>query len=338
MVTIAVDLMGGDNAPQAIGDGAIQASHELGVNIALVGTEEALGSRWGSSPTGGSAGSRMVPVSVTQVVHPTESAADAWRNKKDSSIAVGIRMVKEGHADAFVSAGNTGAIAASGLFSLRTMEGIERPAIATLYRKVDGGIAVFLDIGANVDCKPKFLSQFGEMGSAFMTKVFQVSNPRVGLLSNGEEEGKGTKLVKEAHRLLKQSDLNFIGNVEGFDILSGVGDVIVTDGFTGNVVLKLAEALAGSIFHSLKDALDANLLARASKPLWGPPIMSVAKQWDYSNIGGAPLLGVKGNIVMAHGRSDAADVASAIGLAQKMVREGWYRPDSGSVRSSALSE
>ena len=141
---------------------------------------------------------------------------------------------------------------------------------------------MILDVGANVDCRPKSLLQFGQMGSTYMAKVFRLDSPRVGLLSNGEEETKGTKLVREAHKLLKDSDLNFVGNVEGFDVLQGSTDVIVTDGFTGNVVLKLAESLAGSIFLSLKDALGNNVWARASKALWGPPVMSVAKQWDYS--------------------------------------------------------
>ena len=269
---------------------------------------------------------RVIPVEAGQVVGMAESPIEAWRRKPDSSIAVGIRMVQEGRADAFVSAGNTGAIAAGSLFTLGPMRGVERPAIATLYRTAGGGISIILDIGANVDCRPRFLLEFGQMGSAFMAKVFQVDKPRVGLLSNGEEESKGTRLVREAHKLLKESDLNFIGNVEGFDLLSGASDVIVTDGFTGNVVLKLAEALTGTIFMSLKDALGSSPLARASKALWGPPIMSVARKWDYSSVGGAPLLGVNGNIVMAHGRSEAADVKRAVELARRMIREGWHRP------------
>ena len=336
--TIAVDLMGGDNAPHDIVEGAFEASAEFGVEIALVGVKDALeGCMSRLRLHGGRSSVRVVPVEATQVVGAAESAAEAWRGKKDSSIAVGIRMVKEGRADAFVSAGNTGAIAATSLFSLRTMVGVDRPAIASLYSTLDGSAALFLDIGANVDCRPRFLFQFGQMGSVFMSKIFRMKAPRVGLLSNGVEGEKGTKLVKETHKLLKESDLNFVGNVEGFDVLSGVADVIVTDGFTGNVVLKLAESLASSIFHSLKDALDGNLLARASKPLWGPPVMSVAKQWDYSNVGGALLLGVNGNIVMAHGRSDAADISSAIGLAQKMVGEGWYRPQPESVQQTVAS-
>ena len=323
METIALDLMGGDNAPAEIAAGAVEASSEFGVAIMLIGTKDALDRH--------ASGARLNDVSIepmeaTQVVGTTEPGTNAWRDKKDSSIAVGVRMVKEGRAQAFVSAGNTGAISAVSLFELGRMNKVERPAIATLYRNETNKIAMLLDIGSNVDCRPKFLLQFGEMGSAFMSKVLLMERPRVGLISNGHEESKGSKLVKEAHGMLKKSDINFIGNVEGFDIIQGGADVFVTDGFTGNVVLKFAESLAGSIFNSLKDALGSNVLTRASKPLWGPPVKSVARQWDYSAVGGAPLLGVNGNIVMSHGRSDASDIKVAIGLAQRMIRERWHQP------------
>ena len=336
METIAVDLMGGDNAPQEIAKGALDAAAEMDVTVALVGTKEALEEHLGSGGGDASRWSyrvwstpRVVPVEASQVIGTAEQPTAAWREKKDSSIAIGIGMVQEGRADAFVSAGNTGAIATISLLSLRSMKGIERPAIATLYTTLASTVCMILDVGANVDCRPKYLLQFGEMGSTYMSKVFRLDSPRVGLLSNGEEEMKGTKLVREAHKLLKESGLNFIGNVEGFDVLQGAADVIVTDGFTGNVVLKLAESLAGSIFLSLKDALGNNVWARASKALWGPPVMSVARQWDYSGVSGAPLLGVAGNIVMAHGRSSAADITRAIALAQRMVQEGWYLPPVG---------
>ena len=180
-----------------------------------------------------------------------------------------------------------------------------------------------LDIGATPECRAVHLAQFGRLGSDFMSKVFKYDRPKVGLLSNGEEESKGTRVVKEAHQLLKKSGVNFIGNIEGFDVPRGKADVIVTDGFTGNVVLKFAEALTESIFLSLKQALGASTVARATKMLWGPPIRSVVRQWDYSSIGGAPLLGVKGNIVIAHGNSSAADIKDGIRLARQMINEGW---------------
>lgn len=324
METIALDLVGGDKGPGEIARGALEASLEMGVALMLVGPREVLDPHKASAQRNGA---RIALVEASQVVAMSEAPTEAWRDKPDSSIAVGVRLVKEGRAQAFVSAGNTGAVATASLFSLGTMEGIDRPAIATLFTTRKGNLALFLDIGANADCRPPFLLQFGQLGSAFMAKLFQIDRPRVALLSNGEEEGKGTRLVRESHKLLKESQLNFIGNVEGFDVLEGVAEVIVTDGFTGNVVLKLAEALTESIFLSLKGALGSYPLARASKFLWGPPIMSVVRQWDYSNIGGgAPLLGVNGNVVMAHGRSDAGDIKNAIALARRMVREGWSGP------------
>lgn len=329
METIALDLMGGDKAPEEIAKGALEAAAELDVMIAVVGTKEALENHLGTGEQDGYrkvwATRRIIPVEASQVIAMAESPTEAWKEKKDSSIAVGIRWVKEGKAAAFVSAGNTGAVATISLFTLEMMKGIERPAIATLFQSQAGTMSMLLDIGANADCRAKFLLQFGQMGSTFMSKVFHIERPRVALLSNGEEEGKGSKLVKEAYKLLKESDLNFLGNVEGYDLLRGTADVIVTDGFTGNVVLKLAESLTETILMSLKDALVSHPLARASKILWGPPVMSVARQWDHSAVGGAPLLGVKGNIVIAHGRSNATDIKGAIDLARRMSREGWYR-------------
>lgn len=323
METIALDLMGGDRAPEEIATGAFEAAAAFNVRIALVGPAEVVRSHLARA---GKVRGQVVPVEASEVVGMSEPPTDAWREKKDSSIAVGARLVREGQAAAFVSAGNTGAIATACLFTLGTMEGIDRPAIATLYTTRANKIAIALDIGANPDCRPPFLVQFAQLGSDFLATVFKTPNPRVALLSNGEEETKGTKLVREAHQLLKRSGLNFIGNIEGFDIHSGVADVVVMDGFTGNVLLKMAEGLTEAVFLSMKDALGSNTLARASKFLWGPSLKTVAKQWDYSHIGGAPLLGVNGNIIMAHGRSDAADIQHALGLAVRMVREGWRRP------------
>ncbi|MBF8299500.1 MAG: fatty acid/phospholipid synthesis protein PlsX [Dehalococcoidia bacterium] len=324
METIAVDLMGGDKAPDAVMRGVLEAVAEQEVTIALVGTAEALAGCENASQAGKNRG-RIIPFEASQVVTMAESPADAWRNKKHSSITIGIQLVKEGRAGAFVSAGNSGAVAAASLLILETMAGIDRPAIATLYRTKTGSVAMLLDVGANVDCRPAFLLQFGQMGSQY-----------IALLSNGEEDSKGTRLVKEAHKLLKESQLNFIGNVEGFDLVDGVADVFVTDCFTGNVVLKLAEALTTSIFMSLRDALGKSPLARASKILWGPPVRAVARQWFQTDIRGAPLLGVRGNIVMAHGRSEATEIKEGITLARRMVREGWSsaQPDLGSINKS----
>ena len=321
MQTIAVDVMGGDKAPGEIAKGVFMAVQRYPVRIALIGPKEVLNYQFEKN---GFTGNNVFPVEASQVVEMGESPTDAYREKPNSSIAVGVKMVGTGEADAFISAGNTGALVATSLLGLGTLPGIDRPALATLYSTTPGSLALFLDIGANADCRPPFLVQFAQLGSDYMTKVFKVKSPRVGLLSNGGEEGKGNRLTKETHRLLKNTPgINFIGDVEGFDFFSGAADVVVTDGFTGNVVLKLAEALTTSIFTSLKEALGSNPLAMASKFMWAPPIKSVVKQWDYSSIGGAPLLGVKGTIVKAHGRSDAQDLKNAIALAQRMVHEGW---------------
>ncbi|MEE9286330.1 MAG: phosphate acyltransferase PlsX [Dehalococcoidia bacterium] len=325
METIALDVMGGDRGPDEIARGAFEAAAEYGVRVALIGPSEVLRFQLSRKEI---LGAQVVPVPASQVVGMSEPPTDAWRAKKDSSIAVGTRLVKEGQASAFISAGNTGAIVTASHFTLGTMEGIERPAIATLYTTTANRVAITLDIGANVDCRPSFLAPFARLGREFMAKVLKVERPRVALLSNGSEESKGTRMVREAHKLLRESDLNFIGNIEGYDIHGGIADVVVTDGFTGNVVLKLAEGLTEAIFAALKDALGGHPPARASKFLWGPSIMSVVKQWDYSNIGGAPLLGVNGNVIMAHGRSDATDIKHAIALAVQMVREGWWQAPS----------
>ena len=319
-MTIAVDLMGGDHAPEEIAKGCFIAAHDLGVEVKLVGQRDFLTREFDRRA---GLNGHVSPVEASQIVGMNETPTAAWRDKKESSISVGLDLVRNGGAEAFVSAGNSGAIGTISLFSLGMMSGIERPAIATLFTTLQGHVAIMLDIGANVDCRPAFLAQFGQVGSDFMAKVFRVEAPRVALVSNGEEESKGTKLVREAHQLLKETKLNFIGNSEGFDIPKGKADVYVMDGFTGNVVLKLAEGLAESIFTSIKESLQKSLGARASQALWAPALRSTLAQWDYTRIGGAPLLGIQGNVVMAHGRSDANDIKNAVGLAVRMVREGW---------------
>ena len=276
MATIAVDLMGGDHAPEAIALGCFQAARDLGVDIKLVGQKDALARE--IERRGGRNG-RVFAVEAEQVVGMSEAPTAAWRDKKGSSISVGLDLVRTGEAQAFVSAGNTGAIATYSLFSLGMMRGIERPAIATLYTSLEGHVSMMLDIGANVECRPPFLAQFGRVGSDFMAKVFQVPAPRVALVSNGEEATKGTKLVRDAHQLLKESGLNFIGNAEGFDLPKGTADVYVMDGFTGNVVLKLAEGLAESIFKSIKESLRKSLGARLSAALWAPALRNTLAQW-----------------------------------------------------------
>ena len=319
-MTIAVDLMGGDRAPDEIAKGSFRAAHDLDIEIKLVGQEDVLAKQFKRR---GRRNGRVSAIEAAEIVGMSDAPTAAWRAKKDSSISVGLELVRTGEAQAFVSAGNSGAIAAVSLFTLGMMPATERPAIATLYTTLDGHVAIMLDLGANVDCRPSLLAEFGQLGSEFMTKVFQVPSPRVALVNIGEEKNKGTKLVRDAYELLEKTQLNFIGNAEGFDIPKGKADVFIMDGFTGNVVLKLAEGLADSIFTSIKHSLRQSLAARISQLLWGPALRSTLTQWDYSRIGGAPLLGVQGTVVMAHGRSDAKDIENAIGLAVRMVREGW---------------
>jgi glycerol-3-phosphate acyltransferase PlsX len=262
-------------------------------------------------------------VEAPQTVAMDEHPAQTLKHKPNSSIAVGINMVKRGEADAFVCAGNTGAIAAWALFSLGMLEGIERPAIGSIFFTSVKQRAMILDIGATAECKPIYLLQFAQLGSLYMERVLGLQRPRVALLNIGEEESKGTRLVIETHRLLKQADLNFIGNIEGKDLLKGVADVIVTDGFTGNVVLKLAEGLTESIFLSVKESLKRHFLARLFSIFVKPALLEVARQWDYRRVGGAPLLGINGNVIMSHGRSDHLAIKNAIGMAQRAVEERW---------------
>ncbi len=317
---IALDAMGGDNAPGEIIKGAVEGAKEHKVDIVLVGLEKVVRKELPSLP---SSGVTISVVNAPQTIGMAEAPVEAWRHKKDSSLGVGIQLMRDKKVDAFISAGNTGAISTFSLFILGRMEGVERPAIAAVFTSLTGSMTVLLDIGANSDCQPEHIVQFARLGSRFASGVLGVKSPKVALLNNGSEESKGNRLVRESYQLLRQSELNFAGNIEGNELIAGTADVIVTDGFTGNVALKLAEGLSKAIFTSLKESLLASPLAKASKILWGPPIMEVASKWDYSIAPGAPLLGVNGNVIKAHGRSDASDIVRVIGLAKRMVKEGW---------------
>ncbi|MEE8386886.1 MAG: phosphate acyltransferase PlsX, partial [Dehalococcoidia bacterium] len=250
---IALDAMGGDNAPTEIVAGAVRAAKELGVRVALVGRSEEIAAcmaRHGPTPD------TITVVPASEVIEMDEKPAQAARQKKDSSIVVGLRMVKQGEADAFLSAGNTGAIMAAAIMYLGRIKGIERHKLVA-HMPLSGKLSVFLDIGANADCKPNYLLQFAEMASAYMERVWKVDRPSVALLNIGEEEAKGSTLAQEAYELLAGSDLNFIGNVEGRDVPTGSADVIVTDGFTGNVVIKTMEGMADFIMGQLKVAIKS---------------------------------------------------------------------------------
>jgi len=236
-------------------------------------------------------------------------------------MVIGVDMVKRGEAEAFVTMGNSGGALAAALFGLGRIRGIKRPALSTIYPTTPG-FCFILDVGANTDCKPEYLLQFAYMGVAYAERVLGIANPRVGIVSNGEEEGKGSILVQEAYQLLKKSGLNFIGNVEGKDIPAGMADVVVTDGFTGNVIAKLSEGLAASLLGVIKDEVKKNPLATVGALLSKPAFEQVKKRLDYAEYGGAPLLGVDGVVIVGHGRSNAKAVKNAVRAAKRAVEGG----------------
>ena len=317
---IAIDADGGEYAPHEIVKGAIKAAREYEVEIALVGRKEILYVLAGRHV--GKLG--MSIIDAGQVIGPHESPVEAVRGKPESSIVLGTNLVKDGLASAFVSAGNTGAVLYSALVNLGKIEGIERPAIASIINVNTTAPVLLIDSGANADCRPSYLVQFAQLGTTYVREIFGLSSPRVGLLSNGEEGTKGNRLAKESYNLLKKTSLNFIGNIEGQDISRGTTDIIVTDGFTGNIVLKTIEGLAdtflklrhvGQILSNAYHLQGRDLLLDAG-------LGSLAKRMDYREYGGACLLGVNGNIIIAHGRSQAKTIKNAIGLAKHTVERG----------------
>lgn len=312
-IRIALDAMGGDHAPAVVVEGAVAAAREPGVEVILVGRAEVIKAELSKHDTSGLS---LPIVHAEDVVEMDEHASTALRQKRQSSIAVGIGLVKEGDASAFVSAGNSGAVMAKALFGLGRIQGVERPAIGTVF-PTKSGKCFILDIGANADCKPDYLVQFATMGSAYMERVFGISNPRVGLLSNGEEETKGNQLVQAVFPLLKAAPVNFVGNVEGKDVPSGMADVVVCDGFTGNVLLKLSEGVASSLFDVLKEELTSSLANKLAAMVLKPAFRRVKRRLDYAEYGGAPLLGVNGVVIIAHGRSNALAIKNAVRVAKQ---------------------
>jgi len=309
---IAVDAMGGDNAPEAVVEGAVLAAREYGTHVVLVGDREILHDLLKRDGAG------ELPVTVkhaSEVVGMHESPSVAVRRKRDSSLRVCFDLVKAGEARAAVSAGNSGAAMALGMLVLGRLEGVERPCIAALLPSLTGSTVV-LDVGANVDCKPIHLVQFGIMGEVFCRYVLEVERPRVGVLSNGEEETKGTELTRSAHHALKHSSLNYVGYVEGRDIFPGTVDVVVCDGFTGNAVLKTAEGMAQALGQMLKEELGRTLLSKLGYLLARGAFRNIRRRVDYAEVGGAPLLGVNGVGIVSHGSSDARAIKNAIRVAR----------------------
>jgi glycerol-3-phosphate acyltransferase PlsX len=311
---IAVDAMGGDHAPKEIVAGALLAAQEFEVEILLVGDEARV-----RPLLRGSGSERLRVIHAPEAVAMDLSPSVAVRNCDRTSLGVAVNLVKQGEADAVVSAGNSGAFLAIALIKLRTIEGISRPAIATVWPALNGP-TVLLDSGANVDCKPEWLEQFAIMGSAYAKAVLNVPQPRVGILSVGEERTKGNQLVLEAARLLEAGPVRFIGNVEGSDLFHNVADVIVTDGFVGNVVLKTGEGMIADLAHVMRDALLAgNLLTKLGTAMLAPALKRLRKRFDYETYGGAPLLGLRGNCIVTHGRASRNALKHAIGAAAQEV-------------------
>lgn len=312
---IVVDAMGGDYAPREAVLGALEASRD-GIEVILVGDRDKIlcELKQGRSE-------RIEVVHATETIDMGEQPAVAVRRKKNSSIVKSIHMVKEGTASAFVSAGSTGAVMAASLLGLGRIRGIDRPAIASVLPSEKGG-TVLLDVGANVDCKPKNLLQFGIMGHIYAEKILGIQNPRVGLLNVGEEESKGNELTLEVFPLLKNAHINFIGNVEGRDIFSGSVNVVVCDGFVGNAVLKAGEGLAMALMRMMKEELTRSWLSKMGTALTLPAMKEIRRRVDYAECGGAPLLGVGGVVIVCHGSSTATAIRNAIKVAANAVSSG----------------
>lgn len=319
---IAVDVMGGDHAPEAVLDGCrlfLSDSAYSEAELVLFGTEEELKRFVDENP---SFSDRIRSVSTTEVIGLNETPVMAYKTKKDSSLVRAFDAVKSGECDCILSAGSTGAILTGATLTLRRQKGIKRPALATLLPTMTGGCVLLLDCGANTDCKPSYLQQFAVMGKAYMQCVAGVPDPRIALLSNGAEEEKGNAMTKEAHeRLSKMEMIRFVGNAEARDLMSGDLDVLVCDGFDGNVLLKGVEGASKMIMSLLKNAMYSTLRNKIGGLIAKPAFKSVKKQMDYKEYGGAPLLGVNGGVVKAHGSSDGRAIYNALKQAYTWTKE-----------------
>jgi len=313
---VALDAMGGDRGPVVNIEGAVAAARELGLSVLLVGNEEELSRSLRRHSTNGLG---ITICHAPETVGMNESPSAALRKKKHSSIRVGLELVKRGEADAFISAGNTGAVMATAMVTLGSLPGVERPAIALIVPTLRGQ-SILLDAGANADCKPRHLLQFAIMGDIYARQVMGKTSPTVGLLSIGEEESKGNELTREAFKELEEErSLNFTGNVEGREVFSGAADVIVCDGFTGNIALKISESAAEFFTVLLKEELEKGLVGKLGALLTRGAFRRFKKRVDYTEYGGAPLLGVGGMCIIGHGRSTAKAIKNAIRVAAECV-------------------
>ncbi|MGE5487626.1 MAG: phosphate acyltransferase PlsX [bacterium] len=342
MVTIAVDAMGSDHAPKVEVEGALAAARTLGVQVILVGREEQLRKELASQGAGN------LPVQVvhaSEVVTMDDSAARAVRSKRDSSIRVAARLVRDGVAQGLVSAGNTGAVMATAKMVQGTVPGVDRPALALPFPTLRGIPTVMVDVGANVDCTPRMLAQFAVMGDLYARIILPGRVPRVGLLSIGEEDHKGNELTRQAMPLLRALPINFVGNVEGGDLYTAKVDVIVCDGFVGNVALKVSEGMVEVIKQFLKDGLTATVTRKLGFMLSRSAYKEFKKRVDYSEYGGAVLLGVRGVCVICHGRSNANAIKNAIRVAKEIAEarvnqriETELRRSSSSLKAAAQAD
>ena len=315
---IAIDAMGGDHAPAHPVAGGILAARELGVPIVLVGRQPDIESELKKHHAAG------LDISIrhaAETVGMEESPVNAFRRKKESSIHIGATMLKEGEVQAFLSAGNTGAVMTTVKVLCGVLEGVERPALCAVVPNLHGP-SVWLDVGANVDCRPVHLAQFAIMGHLYAREVLAIPSPRVGLMSVGEEAGKGNDVTREAFRILKETPLNFIGNVEGRDIFSGKADVIVCDGFIGNVSLKAVESAAEALMHFMKDEISKSAMAKIGYLLARPAFRAFRRKVDHAEYGGVPLLGVRGTAIVCHGGASARAIKNAVRVALEFNRHG----------------
>jgi glycerol-3-phosphate acyltransferase PlsX len=318
--TVVLDVMGADLGHECIIQGGVDAARKLGDSLKLIFVGRKDEVERVLSPQQEVPGNISIHHAPDEV--PMHMAATDGVRRRDSSIATGLRLVKSRQADAFVSPGNTGAVMATSLLTLGRIEGVSRPAITTVFPTATGRPTVVLDVGANSDCKPHHLSQFAVMGSVYSSVIFNHESPRVGLVSIGEERSKGNELIFDAQKLLKHSNINFVGNIEGRDILSGTIDVAVTDGFTGNILLKFAESIQPMLVKSIQRQVQTNIFSRVGVIMLAPFLRRMKNRWDYAEAGGAPLLGVNGVVIICHGSSNTRAISNAVVAAYEMAAKG----------------
>jgi glycerol-3-phosphate acyltransferase PlsX len=321
-VRVALDAMGGDKAPGETVLGAVQAAREYGIGVYLVGREPVIRAELAKHDTNG----LDLPIIQTdEVIEMDDHPASAVRTKKNASMLLALQLVRDGKALGAVSAGNSGAMLAASLFTLKRIPGVSRPALGGVMPNAHGACLV-IDMGANTDCKPEYLQQFALMGSIYMERIFKITSPRVGLLANGEEETKGNQQVVETHQLLKSTastlGINFIGNIEGRDIPSGTVDIAVCDGFVGNVVLKLSEGLAETLIGLIRTQMTSSIPSKLAAAVLRPGLRKVFRRLDYAEYGGVPLLGVNGSAIVSHGRSNAKAIKNALRVARETAETG----------------